>query len=101
MAAENEWFFAPVDVYGPLGSVVTVTAFNTLPEAAANTWVPAETPISVPECHVEYPPGLYHPKFAVIYDEKLYNSKQFDLNMEFINKYKNYHDTSEINKNIR
>ena len=39
MAAENEWFFAPVDVYGPLGSVVTVTAFNTLPEAAANTWV--------------------------------------------------------------
>ena len=43
----------------------------------------------------------YGIKFAVIYDEKLYNSKQFDLNMEFINKYKNYHDTSEINKNIR
>ena len=40
-------------------------------------------------------------KFAVIYDEKLYNSKQFNLNMEFINKYKNYNDTSEINKNIR
>lgn len=40
-------------------------------------------------------------KFAVIYDEKLYNSRQFNLNMEFINKYKNYYDTSDINKNIR
>ena len=43
----------------------------------------------------------YGIKVAVMYDGKLYNSKQFNLNMEFINKYKNYHDTSEINKNIR
>ena len=34
----------------------------------------------------------YGIKVAVMHDGKLYNSKQFNLNMEFINKYKNYHE---------
>lgn len=43
----------------------------------------------------------YGIRVAVMYDEKLYDSRQFNLNKDFINKHKNGYDISEINKNIR
>ena len=45
--------------------------------------MPDETPISVPECHAWYPPGLYHPKFAVIYELVVGQTNTSEKNLSF------------------